>query len=156
MIRGINANPAPTATQHCITIHASISPSFQPLHSFVMSSGSSSSSASEPSPSSLYSSYSELAEDEGGGGSLLFGGHWDCPGCPPPTFDLPPPPRPPFLDEDSCAVDSSPYETCSLQPLVVIDSGSALHNDLINVLLVGVCALTLVTVLLVVACVIWR
>ena len=29
---------------------------------------------------------------------LLFR-NWDCPGCPPPIFDLPPPPRPPWLDD---------------------------------------------------------
>ena len=32
---------------------------------------------------------------------------WDCDGCPPPFFELPPPPRPPFMDGDFCEGSSS-------------------------------------------------
>ena len=44
---------------------------------------------------------SSLFSDEG----LLFGfeDSWDCDGCPPPVFNLPPPPRPPWLEDlDDC------------------------------------------------------
>ena len=77
---------------------------------------------------------------------------WDCAGCPPPYFDLPPPPRPPFMDVDSCS--ASPYEVCDT-PLI-IDSAAHLENDLLNVLVVVGCAVLLVAVVLVAACVIWR
>lgn len=30
----------------------------------------------------------------------LHPGNWDCVDCPPPEFHLPPPPRPPWLDQD--------------------------------------------------------
>lgn len=41
----------------------------------------------------------------------------DCPG-PPPEFLLPPPPRPPFLqDSIYCTEDSLPIETCDALPV---------------------------------------
>lgn len=103
---------------------------------------------------------------DGGGGSSSspddleddsFYSSWDCDGCPPPYFDLPPPPRPDFLeDSDYCEKKSSPYDSCELQPVVVIDSQAHLENDLLNLLLVVISALVLVIVILVVAVVIWR
>ena len=99
---------------------------------------------------------------------------WDCDGCPPPFFELPPPPRPPFMDDgDFCEESSglpagsslssglpssisSPYESCDNPSLIVVDSGLRLENDLLNVLLVVICAVLLVAVALVAAVVIWR
>jgi hypothetical protein len=54
--------------------------------------------------------------------------------------------------EESCS--SSPYETCD-SPLI-IDSNAAIENDLLNILLVVICAMILVAVVLVGAIVIWR
>ena len=37
---------------------------------------------------------------------------WDCPGCPPPEFHLPPPPRPPWMeDPDDCELDTEGGQT---------------------------------------------
>ena len=89
-----------------------------------------------------------------------FYSSWDCDGCPPPYFDLPPPPRPDFLeDADYCSSSGSggsPYDSCELQPVVVIDSQLHLENDLLNLLLIVISALVLVVVILVIAVVIWR
>lgn len=92
---------------------------------------------------------------------------WDCDGCPPPYFDLPPPPKPPFLDETPCeevvdAVDgsavlrpvSSPYEVCD-NP-VIIDSRLHFENDLLNILVIVISAVVLVFLILLGACIVWR
>ncbi len=108
----------------------------------------------------------ESSNDSGGDvngddrvGSSYFGSgvspssEWDCDGCPPPYFDLPPPPRPPFMeDADTCSV--SPYDTCDSP--IIIDSQLHLKNDLLNILLIVICAALLVAVAIVVAVVIWR
>ena len=107
----------------------------------------------------------------GEGGDVNFADSpWDCDGCPPPFFELPPPPRPPFMgDGDFCeslagnskvgasssSSSSSPYESCD-NPLIIVDSGFRLENDLLNVLLVVICAVLLVAVALIAAVVIWR
>ena len=115
---------------------------------------------------------SDDASGEGGGGGALdfADSPWDCDGCPPPFFELPPPPRPPFMDGDFCegssgspssgiskigATSTSPYESCD-NPLIIVDSGFRLENDLLNVLLVVICAVLLVAVALIAAVVIWR
>ena len=111
-----------------------------------------------------------MMEDSGGGPGGGSGGEdpleddafyssWDCDGCPPPYFDLPPPPRPDFMeDADYCtkSSSSSPYDSCEVQPVVVIDSQLHLENDLLNLLLIVISALVLVLVILVIAVVIWR
>eukprot|EP00095_Tigriopus_kingsejongensis_P010539 maker-scaffold349_size200065-snap-gene-1.19 protein:Tk10539 transcript:maker-scaffold349_size200065-snap-gene-1.19-mRNA-1 annotation:"hypothetical protein KGM_06566" len=82
--------------------------------------------------------------------------HWDCDGCAPPFFALPPPPRPPFLeaDEDLCAPDTSPYETCD-NP-IIIDSHFHTSNEMLNILLIVIFAFLLVGIILVIAFIIWR
>ena len=45
------------------------------------------------------------ASGDGGDGATAVSfadAAWDCDGCPPPFFELPPPPRPPFMDGDFC------------------------------------------------------
>ncbi len=91
---------------------------------------------------------------------------WDCDGCPPPFFDLPPPPKPPFLDESPCEeVEkpglgtvlrpvNSPYEYCD-NP-VIIDSRLHLENDLLNILAIVISAVVLVFLILLGACIVWR
>ena len=106
------------------------------------------------------------SNDAGGDAAVNFAdAAWDCDGCPPPFFELPPPPRPPFMDDgDFCesskvgassSSSSSPYESCD-NPLIIVDSGFRLENDLLNVLLVVICAVLLVAVALIAAVVIWR
>ena len=118
-------------------------------------------------------SNNDSADGDASGGSDSATGFadspWDCDGCPPPFFELPPPPRPPFMDDgDFCEESSrlpatsvssglpSPYESCDNPSLIVVDSGLRLENDLLNVLLVVICAVLLVAVALVAAVVIWR
>ena len=89
---------------------------------------------------------------------------WDCDGCPPPFFELSPPPRPPFLDDgDHCSSGSgsshqSPYESCDNigVPVIVVDSGLGLEGDLLNVLVIVISALVLVLLALLAACLVWR
>ena len=122
----------------------------------------------------IMESNNDSADGDASGGSDSATGFadspWDCDGCPPPFFELPPPPRPPFMDDgDFCEESSglpgtslssglpSPYESCDNPSLIVVDSGLRLdENDLLNVLLVVICAVLLVAVALVAAIVIWR
>ena len=94
----------------------------------------------------------------------LFGARWDCDGCPPPFFDLPPPPRPPFLDNpDYCNnpenSDSprSPYDSCD-NPIIIdsTGSGSWLQTEALNVVLIVITALVSVLLILLLACIVWR
>lgn len=84
--------------------------------------------------------------------------HWDCEGCPPPFFALPPPPRPPFLavegEDEHCTKDTSPYETCD-NP-IIIDSHFHTSNELLNIILIVIFAFLLVGIILVIAFIIWR
>ena len=98
-------------------------------------------------------------------------------GCPPPYFDLPPPPRPPFLEAADCLEDEkeeisspiggglhkgrkssegfySPYESCS-HP-TIIDSTASDENELLNILIIIVISCLLVGLILTVTCLIWR
>ena len=124
-----------------------------------------------------------MMEDENDGVASLEGdflaGRWDCDGCPPPFFNLPPPPRPPFLEDvtlpghaaaaseeeraEFCLRNSNPYDTCD-NPLIVdtrlrgaSDVGSVfLEGEALNILVIVVCACLLVALILAVAFVIWR
>ncbi len=62
------------------------------------------------------SSASEVEDEEGDALTSLLGGDrgWDCDGCPPPYFDLPPPPRPDFMDDagELTKLDTSNIFSC--------------------------------------------
>ena len=94
---------------------------------------------------------------------------WNCDGCPPPYFDLPPPPRPDFLDDpDYCnnrnpvgdvghagsVVVSSPYDSCD-NP-VIVDSNFHFESDLLNIIAIVISSIVLVLLILLTACFIWR
>ena len=75
--------------------------------------------------------------------------------CPPPLFDLPPPPRPPWLQDDSDSCDSvSPYESC--ENIVIIDSGVRLEETFQNLIIIAVCSAILVILLVFTVACIWR
>jgi hypothetical protein len=94
-------------------------------------------------------------------------------GPPPPIFDIPPPPRPPWEpcpdDEirrpltasDEAATNdlggsgNFNYETCDINPLV-IDSTLYVGESLFTVLLIVICSLILVGIVMAVAIVIYR
>lgn len=92
---------------------------------------------------------------------------------PPPIFDLPPPPRPPWI-EPPCPFDSSDsvkgrpltsgsneaephhYEaTCDINPLV-IDSSFYVGENLFTWVIIVICSCILVGIIMVVAIVIFR
>ena len=97
--------------------------------------------------------------------SLLFGNEdlWNCDGCPPPVFDLPPPPRPPWLEDlDDCGskADSSlsemlsQVETCD--NTIIRDSQTLFDDTFHSVAVIVVSAIVLVLVLLVAAVMIFK
>ena len=75
--------------------------------------------------------------------------------CPPPLFDLPPPPRPPWLDpEDESCLESSEYESC--ENIVIIDSQAHLEETFHNLIIIAVCSAILVILLVFLIACIWR
>ena len=74
--------------------------------------------------------------------------------CPPPLFDLPPPPRPPWLDPDDTCHDSSEYESC--ENIVIIDSQVQLETTFHNLIIIAVCSALLVILLVFLVACIWR
>lgn len=99
----------------------------------------------------------ETTDDDTG---FLGGQQWDCDGCPPPFFDLPPPPRPPFMeDPDYCAsttaTGGSPYDSCD-NPLIVDSHGLSIQNDVLHVVLIVITSLVSVLLILIVAGIVWR
>jgi len=75
--------------------------------------------------------------------------------CPPPLFDLPPPPRPPWLDpEDESCSESSEYESC--ENIVIIDSQAHLEETFHNLIIIAVCSAILVILLVFLIACIWR
>jgi hypothetical protein len=94
--------------------------------------------------------------------SLLFGdSSWDCEGCAPPIFDLPPPPRPPWLEDlEDC--DSKPsisdvlsqLETCD--STVIRDHQTLFDDTFHSIAVIVVSAIVLVVILLVGAVMIFR
>ena len=110
------------------------------------------------------------------GDGLQDGGCWG----PPPIFDIPPPPRPPWGDPncDENDLRSRPLtsdqdgslgqgsrshltgedfiqDSCDIHPLV-IDSHFYLGESLFTILVIVICSCILVGIILVVACVIYR
>merc|ERR1712117_489656 len=74
--------------------------------------------------------------------------------CPPPLFELPPPPRPPWLDPDASCDDSSEYESC--ENIVIIDSQVQLETTFNNLIIIAVCSAVLVILLVFLVACIWR
>ena len=102
--------------------------------------------------------------------------YWDCDGCPPPEFHLPPPPRPPWMEElDGCdkseyttlddgRVTSSPSlkeilnsldNTCD-NTIVLNDSQSYFEDTFHSIAVIIVCSVVLVIMLLIIGVVIFR
>ncbi|XP_065331493.1 uncharacterized protein pxb isoform X2 [Cloeon dipterum] len=78
----------------------------------------------------------------------------DCPG-PPPEFRLPPPPRPPFLQEPHCSENSlSEFEVCDAVP--VIDAELQSNPSLPPVVVIVVCSIVLLVMLLFVSILVWK
>ncbi len=115
----------------------------------------------------------ESADDEDSLLDPLLHGHWDCDGCPPPFFDLPPPPRPPGIGVEpslppGCdhgdsggggggTVSSySPYESCDLLPSVnLVDEGGGgvLNNAFV---LSAIAAIAVLVVIVLALCILYR
>ena len=91
--------------------------------------------------------------------------NWDCAGCPPPEFHLPPPPRPPWMQElDECAQDSSAgaqehqqprlaqllqdSSTCDSNLHLVSTNSSSFEDTFHSIAVVVVCSVILVILLL--------
>ena len=101
--------------------------------------------------------------------------YWDCDGCPPPEFHLPPPPRPPWMEDlDGCdkseytnlddgRVTSSPSlkeilnskDTCD-NTILITDHQSYFEDTFHSIAVIVVCAVILVIMLLIVGVVIFR
>ncbi len=63
---------------------------------------------------------------------------------------------PDYCDSSGAPSSSSPYDTCDSHPSVVLDSGAAARNDLLNVIAVVAAAVAIVLLALLAACVVWR
>jgi hypothetical protein len=108
----------------------------------------------------LFEEDSSLFSDQ----SLLFGNEdsWNCEGCPPPVFNLPPPPRPPWLEDlDDCGSKEgsvsemlAQLETCD--NTVIRDSHTLFEDTFHSVAVIVVSAVVLVMVLLVAAVMIFK
>ena len=134
-----------------------------------------------------------MATTSGGGGGdtyedehLLFlspdtlnPSYWDCDGCPPPEFHLPPPPRPPWMEELEGCDKPDEYTTSTLNgdrihssssslkeilnsldscdnTLVLNDSQSYFEDTFHSIAVIVVCSVVLVIMLLIVGVVIFR
>ena len=80
--------------------------------------------------------------------------HSNCidPDCPPPLFALPPPPRPPWIEE-GCP-ENSPLESCD--NIIIIDSQVHLQETFQNLIIIAVCSALLVIMLVFSVACIWR
>ena len=74
--------------------------------------------------------------------------------CPPPLFSLPPPPRPPWLEDLETCQESSPEESCD--NILIIDSQVHLQETFHNLIIIAVCAAILVILLVFLVACIWR
>ncbi len=94
--------------------------------------------------------------------ALLFR-DFDCDACAPPVFDLPPPPRPPWLEEacDDDAAEFSPQqhdisllESCD--NTVILDNMSYFEDTFHSVAVIVVCSIVFVLAALVAGVVLFR
>ena len=94
--------------------------------------------------------------------------YWDCDGCPPPEFHLPPPPRPPWMEElegcDSQLARQNPSlrdilnsrdSSCD-STIVLNDSQSYFEDTFHSIAVIVVCSVILVIMLLIVGVVIFK
>ncbi|XP_040582001.1 uncharacterized protein [Lepeophtheirus salmonis] len=88
--------------------------------------------------------------------SAEFPIEWDCDGCPPPEFMLPPPPKPHWLADDSQDCRSTSdlvlLETCD--NMVIIDA--AFQDSFSSISVILICSLLLVVTLLLTSFMIFR
>ena len=100
--------------------------------------------------------------------------NWDCPDCPPPEFHLPPPPRPPWMEElDDCDREAAGAasgtgerladllqhsNTCdsNLQLISVNDTQSYFEDTFHSIAVIVVCSVILVILLLVIGVFIFK
>ena len=73
--------------------------------------------------------------------------------CPPPLWALPPPPRPPWLSEDSCD-SGSEFESC--ENILILDTGAGIQHTFHNLVIIAVCSAILVILLVFLVACIWR
>jgi len=78
----------------------------------------------------------------------------DTEDCPPPLFSLPPPPRPPWLEDPETCQESSAEESCD--NILIIDSQVHLKETFHNLIIIAVCAAILVILLVFLVACIWR
>ena len=71
----------------------------------------------------------------------------------PPPFALPPPPRPPWLQEESCG-EAAALESCD--NIIIIDSQVHLEETFQNLIIIAVCSALLVIMLVFSVACIWR
>ena len=74
--------------------------------------------------------------------------------CPPPIFELPPPPRPPWLEDLPTCEERSTSESCD--NILIIDSQVHLEETFHNLIIIAVCAAVLVILLVFLVACIWR
>ena len=74
--------------------------------------------------------------------------------CPPPIFELPPPPRPPWLEDLQTCQERSTSESCD--NILIIDSQVHLEETFHNLIIIAVCAAILVILLVFLVACIWR
>ena len=74
--------------------------------------------------------------------------------CPPPLFELPPPPRPPWLEDLPSCQERTTSESCD--NILIIDSQVHLEETFHNLIIIAVCAAILVILLVFLVACIWR
>lgn len=91
----------------------------------------------------------------------MLSSDWDCDDCipPPPLFDLPPPPRPPWLEDiEDC--ESNPSQSQILDQLETCDNtvilGSNFEETFHSVAVIVVCSFVIVIMLMIAGIVLFR
>ncbi|TRY61982.1 hypothetical protein TCAL_10719 [Tigriopus californicus] len=107
----------------------------------------------------FHPSLSDYHIGEEDSGLLSSSSRWDCDGCAPPTFNLPPPPRPPWLEDfENC--NESPSQSELIAQLETCDNtiilNSPFEDTFHSVLVILVCAFVAVIVLLLLAIAVFK